>query len=108
MPKCRDDLKHDDLCANSLDCTICFLFSDEQKTKITNRNRYKSKNNQNSAVLLDNCSKDGIIVDDSLLDEDEISVSSQVPLSQKSRSLKDKLDRFFNEFAKFSQRLQNL
>ena len=80
-PKCRDDLKGDDPCANSSDCTIC-SFSDKQKGKITNRNRYKSKKNQNSAALLDNGDKEASI-DDSLLDEDDTSVSSQVPLSQK-------------------------
>ena len=105
-PKCRDDLKGDDPCANSSDCTICSSFSDEQKRKIMNRNRYKSKKNQNSAVFLDTGGKNGI--DDSLLDEDESSASSQVPASQKSRSLEDKLDRFFSEFANLSQRIQNL
>ena len=47
-------------------------------------------------------------MDDSLLDENEPSVSSQIPTSQKNRSLEDKLDRFFNEFANFFQKLQNL
>ena len=107
-PKCRDNLKGDDPCANSTDCTICSSFSDEQKRKISNRNRYKSKKGQNSSVVLDNGGKDGIVVDDSLLDEDEASVSFQIPSSQKNRSLEDKLDRFFNEFANISQRLQNL
>ena len=106
-PKCRDDLKGDDPCAISADCTICSSFSDEQKRKVTNRNRYKSKKNQNSAVLLDSGGIDGSI-DDSLSDEDDAPISSQVPISQKSRSLEDKLDRFFNEFANLSQRLQNL
>ena len=71
-------MKGNDPCANSSDCAICSSFSDEQKRKITKRNRYKSKKNQNSAVLLDNGGKDGS-VDDSLLDKDDASVSSQVP-----------------------------
>ena len=43
-------------------------------------------------------------IDDSFLDEDEsaVSVFSQVLSSQKNRSLEDKLDRFFTEFASFS------
>ena len=35
-------------------------------------------------------------------------MSSQVPVSQKNRFLEDKLDRFFNEFAVLSPRIQNL
>ena len=54
---------------------------------------------------MDNGGKEGI--DDSLLDEDEVSVSS-VTASNKSRSLEDKLDRFFSEFANLCQRIQNL
>ena len=105
-PKCRDDFKGDDPCANSSDCLICSSFSEEQKKKI--RNRYKSKKDQNSSVFVDN-NKEGSI-DDSLLDEDEsaVSVASQALSSQKNKSLEDKLDRFFSEFASFSQRLQNL
>ena len=93
-PKCRDDWKSDDPRVNSADC------SDEQKRKIRNGNRYKSKKDQNSSVFLDSGSKDGSI-DDSLLDEDESSttVASQVPSFQKNRSLEDKLDRFFNQLA---------
>ena len=107
--KCRDDLKGDNPCANSSECTICSSFSDEQKRKLANRNRYKSKENQNSAAFVDNVSKEGGI-DDSLLDEDDssVSVSSITPASHKSRSLEDKLDRFFSEFANLSQRIQNL
>ena len=94
-PKCRDDFKGDDPCANSSDCLICSSFSEEQKKKIRNRNRYKSKKDQNSSVFVDN-NKEGSI-DDSLLDEDEsaVSVASQVLSSQKNKSLEDKLDRFF-------------
>ena len=108
-PKCRDDLKGDDPCANSADCVICSTFSEDQKKKIRNTNRYKSKKDQNSSVSVDNGGKEGSI-DDSLLDEDEVSfsLSSQVPVSQKNRSLEDKLDRFFNEFAVLSQRIKNL
>ena len=108
-PKCRDDLKGDDPCANSQDCVICSTFSEDQKKKIRNRNRYKSKKDQNSSVSVDNGGKEGSI-DDSLLDEDEVSftMSSQVPVSQKNRSLEDKLDRFFSEFAVLSQRIQSL
>ena len=107
-PKCRDDFKGDDPCANSSDCLICSSFSEEQKKKIRNRNRYKSKKDQNSSVFVNN-NKEGSI-DDSLLDEDEsaVSVASQALSSQKNKSLEDKLDRFFSEFASFSQRLQNL
>ena len=107
-PKCRDDFKGDDPCANSSDCLICSSFSEEQKKKIINRNRYKSKKDQNSSVFVDN-NKEGSI-DDSLLDEDEsaVSVASQALSPQKNKSLEDKLDRFFSEFASFSQRLQNL
>ena len=45
-----------------------------------------------------------------MLDEDKVSfsVTSQVPVSQKNRSLEDKLDRFFSEFAVLSQRIQTL
>ena len=105
-PKCRDDVKGDDPCVKSSDCTICCSFSDEQKGKLVNRNRYKSKKTQNSAALVDNGGKEGGI-DDSLLDEDDASVSS-ITASNKSRSLEDKLDRFFSEFANLSQRIQNL
>ena len=96
-PKCRDDLKGDDPCANSADCVICSTFSEAQKKKIRNRNRYKSKKDQNSSVFVNN-SKD-CSIDDSLLDEDEsaVSISSQVLSSQKNRSLEDKLDRFREE-----------
>ena len=105
-PKCRDDFKGDDPCANSSDCLICSSFSEQKK--IRNRNRYKSKKDQNSSVFVDN-NKEGS-VDDSLLDKDEsaVSVASQALSSQKNKSLEDKLDRFFSEFASFSQRLQNL
>ena len=107
-PKCRDDLKGDDPCVKSSECAICSTFSEEQKKKIRNRNRYKSKKDQGSSLFGDN-SKDGS-TDDSLLDEDESSAtgSSQVPSSQKNRSLEDKLNRFFTEFQSLSQRLQNL
>ena len=107
-PKCRDDFKGDDPCANSSDCLICASFSEDQRKKIRNRNRYKSKKDQNSSGLVDNNKDAGI--DDSLLDEDEstVSVSSQGLSSQKNKSLEDKLDRFFTEFASFSLRLQNL
>ena len=107
-PKCRDDLKGDDPCVNSSDCSICTSFSDEQKRKIANRNRYKSKKNQNSSAFVDNGGKEGGI-DDSLLDKDDSSVSvSSIAHARKSRSLEDKLDRFFSEFANLSQRSQNL
>ena len=105
-PKCRDDMKGDDPCVKSSECTICSSFSEEQKRKLVNRNRYKSKKTQNSSALVDNGAKEGGI-DDSLLDEDEVSVSS-VTASNKSRSLEDKLDRYFSEFANISQRIQNL
>ena len=100
-------MKGDDPCVKSTECAICSAFSEEQKKKIRNRNRYKSKKDQGSSLFGDN-SKDGSI-DDPLLDEDESSAtgSSQVP-SQKNRSLEDKLDRFFTEFPSLSQRLQNL
>ena len=55
---------------------------------------------------MDNGGKEGGI-DDSLLDEDDALVSS-TSASNKSRSLEDKLDRFFSEFANLSQRIQNL
>ena len=107
-PKCRDDLKGDDLCVKSLECNICSAFSEDQKKTIRNRNRYKSKKDQGSSLFGDN-SKDGSI-DDSLLDEDESSatVSSQLPSSQKNRSIEDKLGRLFSEFQNLSQRIQNL
>ena len=94
-PKCRDDYKGDDPCANSSDCLVCSSFSEEQKKKIKNRNRYKSKKDQNSFVFVDNNKE--VNIDDSLLDEDEsaASVSSQAISSQKNKSLEDKLDRFF-------------
>ena len=104
-PKCRDDLKGDDPCVNSSDCTVCSAFSEEQRKKIKIRNRYKSKKDQNSSLFGDNVGKD-VNIDDSLLDEEDSSV--QRPASQKGRSLEDKLDRFFTEFASFSERLQNL
>ena len=106
-PKCRDDLKGDDPCANSADCHICSAFSEDQKKKIRNRNRYKSNKDQVSSVSVDNGGKE-VSIDDSLLDEDEVSVSSQLPVSHKNRSLEDKLDRFFSEFAVLSQRIENL
>ena len=62
-PKCRDDLKGDDPCANSQDCVICSTFSEDQKKKIRNRNRYKSKKDQNSSVSVDNGGKEGSIDD---------------------------------------------
>ena len=73
----------------------CFCwpsFSEEQKRKLVNRNRYKSKKTQNSSALVDNGGKEGGI-DDSLLDEDKVSVSS-VTASNKSRSLEDKFENF--------------
>ena len=84
-------------------------FSDEQKWRTANTNTYKSKKNQNSSAFVYNGGKKGGI-DDSLLDKDDssVSVSSIAPASQKSRSLEDKLDRFFSEFAHVSQRIQNL
>ena len=73
-------------------------------TSAKDTNRYKSKKDQNN----NNGGKEGSI-DDSLLDEEvSFSVSSQAPVSQKNRSLEDKLDRFFSEFAVLSQRLQTL
>ena len=101
-PKSRDDFKGDDPCANSSDCLVCSAFSEEQKKKIRNRNRYKSKKDQNSSVCVDN-NKEGCI-DDSLLDEDEsaVSVASQALSSQKNKS------GFFLNLLFFSQRLQNL
>ena len=74
-PKCRDDMKGDDPCVKSSECAICSAFSEDQKKKLVNRNRYKSKKTQNSSALVDNGGKEGGI-DDSLLDEDEVSVSS--------------------------------
>ena len=62
-PKCRDDLKGDDPCANSSDCVICSTFSEDQKKKIRNRNRYKSKKDQSSSVSVDNGGKEGSIDD---------------------------------------------
>ena len=104
-PKCRDDAKGDDLCvvASSTECLVCAGFSEEQRKKIKNRNRYKSKKEQNSEA------KD-VTIDDSLLDEDDSSVSgaSQRPFLQKGKSLEEKLDRFFTEFENMSQRLRNL
>ena len=83
-PKCRDDLKGDNPCVSSSDCKICTSFSDEQKRKIANRNRYKSKKSKNSSAFGDNGGKEGVI-DDSLVDEDDssVSVSSIAPASQK-------------------------
>ena len=51
-----------------------------------------------------------VAIDDSLLDDDDSSVvsASQRSVSRKGRSLEEKLDRFFTEFANFSQRLKNL
>ena len=104
-PRCRDDAKGDDLCvvSSSTECLVCAGFSEEQRKKIKNRNRYKSKKEQNSEA------KD-VTIDDSLLDEDDSSVSgaSQRPFSQKGKSLEEKLDRFFTEFENMSQRLRNL
>ena len=85
-PKCRDDLKGDDPCANSADCHFCSAFSEDQKKKIRNRNRYKSKKDQVSSVSVDNGGKE-VNIDDSLLDEDEVSVSSQLPVSHKNIGL---------------------
>ena len=63
---------------------------------------------QSTSCTLHFIEKNTLII--SLLDEDEVSISmsSQVPVSQKNRSLEDKLDRFFSEFAVLSQRIQNL
>ena len=72
---------------------------------IISGNRYKSKKTQNSSVFLDNGGKE-VSVDDSLLDEEESSVSSQAVTSKKSSSLEDKLDKFFSEFANLSQRIK--
>ena len=106
-PKCRDDLKGDDPCANSSDCPMCSAFSEEQREKIKNRNRYKSKTDQNSSVFCDNGGK-YVSIDDLLLDEEDSTAMSSKGTSQKGRSLEDKLARFFVEFASFSERLQNL
>ena len=67
-------MKGDDPCANFADCVICSTFSEDQKKKIRNRNRCKSKKDQTSSVSVDNGGKEGSI-DDSLLDEDEVSFS---------------------------------
>ena len=61
-PKCRDDLKGDDPCANSADCVICSTFSEDQKKKIRNRPRYKSKKDQNSSVSVDMAAKREILM----------------------------------------------
>ena len=106
-PKCRDDLKGDDSCVttSSNDFSVCAAFSEDQRKKIKNRNRYKSMKDHSS----EGSSKE-VAIDDSLLDDDDSSVviASQRSGPQKGRSLEDKLDRFFTEFADFSQRLKNL
>ena len=106
-PKCRDDLKGDDPCANPSDCRICSAISEDQRKKIKNRNGYKSKKDQNSSVFCDNGSKD-VSIDDSLLDEEVSTAMSSKGTSHRGRSLEDKLDRFCFEFSSFSERLQNL
>ena len=109
-PKCRDDLKGDDPCvsSNSTDCSLCLSFSEEQRKKIKNRNRYKSKKEQTSSCV--GKSSKELTIDDSLLDEDDSSVHNgfQRPAPHKSKSLEDKLDRFFTEFENYSHRLKNL
>ena len=106
-PKCRDDLKGDDSCvtSTSTDCSVCAAFSEDQRKKIKNRNRYKSKKDHSS----EGSSKE-VAIDDSLLDDDSSSVviASQRSGPLKGRSLKENLDRFFTEFADFLQRLKNL
>ena len=107
-PKCRDDLKGDDVCVtnSSTDCSVCLAFSEDQRKKIKNRNRYKSKKEQNSSEG----SVKEVAIDDSLLDDDNASVvsASQRCMPQKGRSLEEKLDRFFIALANISQRLKNL
>ena len=106
-PKCRD-LKGDDSCVttSSADCSISSAFAEDQRKKIKNRNRYKSKKDQNSSEG----SLKEVAIDDLLLDDDDSSVvsASPMPVPQKGRSLEEKLDRFFTELAHFSQRLKNL
>ena len=91
---------------------MCAGFSEEQRKKIKNRNRYKSKKEQNSEA------KD-VTIDDSLLDEDDSSVygASQRPFSQKGREIGQIFQSFhkrkrnwtdFSEFENMSQRLRNL
>ena len=52
-PKCRDDLKGDDPCvsSNATDFSVCLSFSEEQRKKVKNRNRYKSKKDQSSSSV---------------------------------------------------------
>ena len=90
-------------------CSVCLSFSEEQtRKKIKNRNRYKSKKDQNSSNIGETSKE--VAIDDSLLDEDDSSVhnGSQRAFPQKSKSLEDKLDRFFTEFENFSHRLKSL
>ena len=107
-PKCCDDLKGDYPCvtSSSADCSVCSAFSEDQRKKIKNRNRDKSKNDQNSGEG----SIKEVAIDDSLLDDDDSLVINALQRSvpQKGRSLAEKLNRFFTEFANFSQRLKNL
>ena len=79
-----------------------------QRNKIKNRNRYKSKKDQNSSAFSD-CSNKEVAIDDSLSDEDDSSVHNapQKPVSQKGRSLEEKLDKFFSEFANFLKNLED-
>ena len=84
---------------------IALSFSEEQRKKIRNRNRYKSKKDQNSSNIGETSKE--VSIDDSLLDED-VHNGSQRSSPQKSKSLEDKLDRFFTEFENFSHRLKSL
>ena len=108
-PKCRDDLKGDDPCvsSNATDCSVCLSFSEEQRKKIKNRNRYKSKKDQSSSSVGESSKE--LTMDDSLLDEDDSSVHNGSQRSApKSKPLEDKLDRFFTQFESISHRLKDL
>ena len=56
-PTCRDDLKGDDPCDSSTDCSVCSAFSEEQRKKIKKRNGYKSKKDQNSSAFCEGTSR---------------------------------------------------
>ena len=62
--------------SSSTECKVCSAFSEDQRKKIKNRNRYQSKKHQNSAEA----SKE-VAIDDSLLDDDD---SSLISASQRS------------------------
>ena len=85
-----------------------YLFLRNRGRKLNTGIDIRVKKDQNSSNIAETSKE--VSIDDSLLDEDDSSVhnGSQRSFPPKSKSLEDKLDRFFTEFENFSHRLKSL